>query len=291
MITLPPSDVDSHVMVDGYEVVIRNPGKVLGRDGGNITRADIVQYYLDIGDTLLGHLQGRRLTGVRYPDGVAGRGFFVKNAPATRPDWVAVVPAPHGETDGTYICVENLATVIWLASTDVLEVHVPHTTTDKPESADGIILDLDPGAGMDLVDVAHLAVLLWTELLGDRRVVCKTSGKSGLHLLLPVEGGLQVNEAVIAGREMAAEATKRWGDLVVDTPGKKQRVGRILIDWQQNQRHRTTAAPYTLRGGPTLGVSAPLQFDELRLLAERNLEILPNDIVGRIRLFGDLYAH
>lgn len=247
----------------------------------------MIEYYLAAGDCVFAHIAHRRLTGVRHPDGLYKPGFFMKTAPKKRPDWVRVVPAPHGEDDGVYVCADDLATIVWLASSDVIELHVPHTTVDKPETVGGIILDLDPGSGRDLVDVARLAIMLRETILHGRAVRYKTSGKNGLHIFLPSEAPILVDVAQTEARNIAEQATAAWGELATNETGKARRVGKILIDWQQNARHRTTAAPYTLRGGG--GVSTPISEQELHDVVQGIFHVLPGDIPGRIAAYGDLY--
>lgn len=278
---------ENEVTVDGKAISLTNLNKPLGSPASPFTRLDVVEYYLAIGDYVLIHTAHRRLTGVRHPDGLHKPGFFMKTAPKKRPEWVRVVPAPHGEDDGVYICADELATLVWLASSDVVELHVPHTTIDKPETVDGVILDLDPGSGRDLADAARLAIKLRETLLRGRKVRYKTSGKNGLHIYLPSEDPVLVEVAQAEARSIAEQATAAWSELATNETGKARRVGKILIDWQQNARHRTTAAPYTLRGGG--GVSTPISEQELHDMTQGIFHVAPRDIPARIATYGDLY--
>lgn len=279
----------SSFVIRDTNIEIKKPDKVLAPDG--TTRRDVVDYYAEVSDTILPYLQGKRLTGVRWPDGVNGRSFYLKSVPKTAPEWVQTVPAPHGEADGRYVVVQDARTLIWLASTDVLEYHVPNTVHDQPEVAEGMVLDLDPGSGCGIQECAVVALMIAEKYLGGRGLRYKTSGSKGLHLYLPYEKARSIEETLAEAENVATEMAATWPSRVSSKRGASERSGKVFVDWHQNSRHRTTAVAYTLRGRDPIGVSVPVSKKEVELAAEGEVDLVFTcaDVISRLRQFGDLY--
>src|SRR5215831_18964396 len=177
-----------HLTVDGRAVPVSNLEKVLFPQGP-VTKAQIIDYYVQISDYLLPHLQNRPVTLKRYPNGVQGAFFYEKDAPRFTPEWVKTFPVPRRKSKGMirYILINDRPTLVWLANLANLEIHpflhrVPHI--DKPTM---IVFDLDPGEGADVLTCGRVAFLL-RKLLEqfDLECLAKVSGSKGLQVYIPL---------------------------------------------------------------------------------------------------------
>ncbi len=244
------------VEVEGRNLVLTNLAKVLYPDTG-FTKGAVIDYYLRIAPVLLPHIADRPLTLKRYPDGVTGQHFYNKHAPDHRPGWVRTerLPAP-GSTSGRdwvrYVIAGDLPTLIWTANLAGLELHTPMWRIPRVAEPDLLVFDLDPGAPATIVECC--AVALWLRpLLAEAGfdAFAKTSGGKGLQL----------------------------------------RPGKVLVDWSQNNAHKTTIAPYSLRarGRPT--VSTPVTWDEVAGCERpEDLVFTSGDVLDRVAGHGDLLA-
>ena len=279
----------TEVDVDGRTLTLSNLDKVLYPDTG-FTKAGVVDYYARIAPVLLPHLHGRPLTLVRYPDGVTGKSFFEKRRPPSAPDWI-----PIGGELGSVLC-EEPAALVWLANLAALELHTHQSTQAAPDLPTAVVLDLDPGAPATVFDCARVALDLQSVLERlDLAAVVKTSGSKGLHVSVPIATGTADDAATKAfalalGRLLAEAAPDR----VTIAMAKEQRVGRVFVDWSQNDRHKTTVAPYSLRARTRPTVSTPLTWDEVRQAVEsgdpESVTFEADQVLARVVALGDLYA-
>jgi bifunctional non-homologous end joining protein LigD len=283
------------VEVAGLPVVLTHLERVLYPSG--TTKAEVISYYAEVTEVMLPHLAGRPLTLVRYPDGVAAGGFFAKNVPGGAPSWVRVVTVRTGGDVLRQIVAQEPAALVWLANLAALEVHVPGWQVGpggQETGADRLVIDLDPGAGTGLPECAALALALRPSLADDGLTAWpKTTGRNGLHLLVPV-APCPVDQVVGYAKALAGALAAAVPDRAVATIGAARRRGRVLLDWRQNVHRATTIAPYSLRGGDSPTVSAPLTWDEVAAiaagepLAERIAT--PEGVRARVAEHGDLLA-
>jgi bifunctional non-homologous end joining protein LigD len=281
------------VEVDGRRLTLSNLDKVL-YPGHGFTKGEVIDYYARVAPALLPHLRGRPATRLRYPNGVDGQSFFEKNAPSHTPGWVRKVelPTPGGSRASLdFVIIDDLPTLVWTANLAALELHVPQWRTGPHGGArepDLMVFDLDPGppAGMD--EVRRVAILL-RELLNDDGLVSfpKTSGRKGMHLYVPVEETSDARTSAYA-KEAARRLEKDHQDLVLSRMDKKLRRGKVFVDWSQNNRHKTTVAPYSLRAADDPYVSTPLTWDDIE--GDGDLRFGPDDVLDRIERHGDLLA-
>jgi bifunctional non-homologous end joining protein LigD len=277
------------VTVDGRRLRLTNPDKLLYPEAG-YTKRDAISYYATIAPAILPHLRDRALTLRRYPDGVDGQSFYAKQAPSPRPDWVAT--AAVGEL--RHVLCQERPTLVWLANLAALELHVPLARIRQPGRATAIAFDLDPGEPAGLPECCEVALVLRDAFLrlGLQSFV-KTSGSRGLHVYVPIA---EVDFATTKGlaREVARTLERRAPDLALARSGRELRAGRVLVDWSQNDRHRTTVAPYSLRATPRPQVSTPLDWEEVerchRTREGRALCFGPDQVLARWRRHGDLFA-
>ena len=280
--------MSSEVLVDveGRTVKLTNLEKVLYPDG--FTKGQVVDYYSRIAPVLLPHLRDRAVTRKRYPDGVEGQVFFEKNAPRGTPEWVRTetLPSPGSSKDREtidYVVVDDLATLVWTANLASLELHTHQWRVGHPP--DLLVLDLDPGAPATVVECCRVALLLRERLPFE--LFPKTSGNKGLQLYAraPVE------DTNAFARQVAEELEKAEPDLVVSQMTKSLRPGKVLVDWSQNNRAKTTVSVYSLRARDTPTVSTPVTWDEVEACRRpSDLVFTSEDVLFRVEELGDLFA-
>ncbi|MFI5099556.1 MAG: non-homologous end-joining DNA ligase [Actinomycetes bacterium] len=290
------------VEVDGHRLTLSNLAKILypPADGSpGFSKAEVVDYYTRVAPVLLPHLAGRPATFTRWPDGVAGKMFFEKNAPSHTPEWVRRVRLPSpgsGMKRDTidYVVVDDLATLVWAANLAALELHVPQWrvgTDGAPDDPDLLVLDLDPGPPATAVECCAVAVLLRERLAADRLdAYPKTSGSKGLQLYVPLEPTPAERTSGYA-RALAGELERAHPGLVVSRMAKDLRPGKVFVDWSQNNGAKTTVAPYSLRARPWPTVSTPLTWDEVAACrAAEDVRFVAAQVLERVAADGDLLA-
>ena len=268
------------VEADGREVRVSSPDRVIfpaTERSGEITKLQIAEYYVAVGDGIMRALRERPTTLERWPKGVhegivlstrekgGGDAFYQKRVPRGAPDYLetARIEFPSGR-HADEICPTELAVIAWCAHMGTLTFHpwpVRRADVDHP---DELRIDLDPQPGTDFddaVEVAAEARALLGEL--DLRGYPKTSGGRGIHIYVRIEprwSFTQVRHSAIAfGRELE----RRMPERVTTKWWKEERGERVFVDYNQNARDRTIASPYSVRAKPGAPVSAPLLWDEV----------------------------
>ncbi len=287
--------------VRGRMVKVTNPDKVYFAERG-LTKLDIVQYFLSVGDGVLGALRDRPTTLERWPAGVfegaklstrqdnKGDAFYQKRVPKFAPEWVetAQIAFPSGRT-ADEVCPSELAVIAWAANLGTLTFHpwpVRRPLVDRP---DQLRIDLDPQPGTGFADAARVApeVRAILQELGMDGFP-KTSGGRGVHVYVPIEPRwdfIEARRAVIAlGREVA----RRLPDLVTVNWWKEERGERVFIDFNQMARDRTIRSAYSVRPIARATVSAPLRWDELDSVEPEDFDVL--SMPARYAEVGDLHA-
>jgi bifunctional non-homologous end joining protein LigD len=266
------------IEIGGHLVRLRNLDKMLYPADGT-TKAEVIGYYATVAPDLLPLLAGRPVSRFRWPDGVRRPSFVEKQLPAGTPPWVARVSIPtssrrsRADRSGrdrrdevTYPMVDGPAALVWLAGLAALELHVPQWRIGpdrRPGDPDRLVIDLDPGPGTGLAECAEVALLVRDRLAQDGlRCAPVTSGSKGLQLYAPV-GGRQSDEALTDYAKRVAHDLARTTRLVISTMGKAERTGKVLLDWSQNHRAKTTISPYSLRGRELPWVAAPRTWLEI----------------------------
>jgi bifunctional non-homologous end joining protein LigD len=280
------------VEVGGRTLTVSNLDKVLYPAAG-FTKAEVIAYYVRVAPILLAHVGDRGITMRRFPNGVDAGSFFEKRCPDHRPDWVAVAAGP-GDRGGSigYCRLTEVAAVAWAANLAAIELHAPMARADDIESPTMVVFDLDPGPGTAMAECA--AVAGWIRDVLDSiglQAWPKTSGSKGLQLYLPVNGPCSHQRASAFSHALAQVVEKAHGDAVVTTQAKTARVGKVLIDWSQNSRHKTTVAVYSLRARPRPTVSTPVTWAEVEAAAAgAPLSFEAADVLARLDEHGDLFA-
>ena len=281
---------DLAVSTEGRRLKLSNWDKVLFPETG-FTKGDLIAYYARVAPAVLPHLRDRPLTLKRYPNGVESPYFYEKQSPSHRPDWVDT--AQIG--DVRYTLVQDRATLVWLANLADLELHTSLALAAAPESPTMLAFDLDPGPPAGLVECGEVALLLrgLFARLG-LEAWAKTSGSKGMQVYLPLNDAGSYGATKPFARQIAELLEQRLPKLVVSRMTKTLRPGRVLVDWRQNDRHKTTVTVYSVRARPRPTVSTPLLWEEVERCRElRDPGLLAFDteqVLARVAESGDLFA-
>jgi bifunctional non-homologous end joining protein LigD len=289
-------------------LTLTNLDKVLFPSVG-FTKAEVIDYYLRIASVMLPHIRDRAMTRLRFPDGVGPdrSPFYEKNAPMGTPEWVRRVKVNTSDGIIDYIVVDDEAAVVWLANLAALEMHVPQWTVSSATPVNGIIslpelqprsgeplanrlvVDLDPGAGMTIVESARAALIVAARLADDGLIpIAQTSGSKGIQVyaaIAPTRSKTAWNYV----KRLNASLHKAQPDFFVAAMSVEQRAGRIYVDYNQNLAARNTIAPYSMRGRDRPAVATPVTWEELgSVRGPDDLRFTPEDVLARVAAHGDL---
>jgi DNA ligase D-like protein (predicted polymerase) len=273
------------IRVDGRDVSISNPGKVLFPEPG-YTKLDLVHYYLAVAEGALRGAGGRPTVLVRYPDGIAGEFFYQKRAPGSRPPWIEVVSLrfPSGRS-AEEVVPRDAAALAWMANLACLELHPHPVRADDLEHPDELRVDLDPVPGVEWAQIREVAHAV-DAALRDHGLTGwpKTSGSRGIHVNVRIERRWNFDQVRRAALALAREVERRTPRLATSKWWKEERHG-VFIDYHQNAKDRTVASAYSVRPTPEARVSAPLTWGELDRCepGEFTLATMP----GRFAKVGD----
>jgi bifunctional non-homologous end joining protein LigD len=280
------------VDVEGHELSLSNLDKVMYPETG-FTKGQVIDYYTRIAPAVLPHLHDRPLTLKRYPNGVEGGHFYEKQCPSHAPEWVRSEPVELASKTIRFCICDDLATLVWLANLADLELHPSLSKVPEVERPTIMAFDLDPGPGTGLAECCEVALLL-REALGALGLECfpKTSGSKGIQVYVPLNtddvdydhGTKRLSNAL--ARHLESQHPK----LIVSTQKKELRKNRVLIDWSQNDEHKTTVGVYSLRARERPTVSTPLMWEEIEDGDAAALVFEAADVLERVDEHGDLFA-
>ena len=284
------------VEVDGRRLRLSNLDKVMYPAVG-FTKGQVIDYYTRVAPVLLPHLRGRHLTLKRYPNGVEGGYFYEKQCPSHRPDWVrtAAVWSRHNGRNINYCLADDLATLVWTSNLADLELHTPMALAAEPKSPTMLVFDLDPGPPAGLVDCAEVGLWL-RRVFDDLKLESfpKTSGSKGLQVYVPLNTPATYDQTKGFARALAELMEKHHPERVVSNMAKALRPGKVLVDWSQNDEHKTTVCVYSLRAKERPTVSTPVTWDEVEeTSSSRDSDVLVfdhADVLRRVADQGDLFA-
>ena len=278
------------VVTEGRRLKISNWDKVLFGAAG-FTKGNLIAYYARVAPAVLPHLRDRPLTLKRYPNGVDAPYFYEKQSPSHRPDWVQT--ARIGSVD--YTLAQDRPTLIWLANLADVELHTSLALARRPERPTMLVFDLDPGPPAGIVECAEVALVLrgLFAALGLQSVV-KVSGSKGMQLYVPLNGDVTYDETKPFARRIAELLEQRLPELVVSRMTKRLRSGKVLVDWSQNDDHKTTVTVYSVRARERPTVSAPVSWDEVQECHDsKDPELLSFEtdaVLDRVAHDGDPFA-
>jgi bifunctional non-homologous end joining protein LigD len=274
-------------------VKLSSADRVYFPDDG-ITKGDLFEYYGQVADTIVPHLKDRPFTLKRYPHGITQEAYFQKQAPKGIPDWIptrqfVTHPREGGARDVDFALVNSRDALLWMVQMNCVDMNAWYSRVDKPARPDYVVFDLDPDedAFENAIRVAHLVHEALEAL--DLRSYVKTSGASGIHVLVPITRRASFQDtydfAELVSRGVEAQdpelATTEWLK-------RKRPKGSVLVDHRQNGHGKTIASAYSVRPKPGAPVSTPLRWEEL------TEDVRPRDFgmseaLARIAQHGDLY--
>lgn len=296
MHTIEPLTIDGDAVTsDGRRVRLTNLDKVLYPATGT-TKREVIEYYAAVAGTLLPHLHGRPLTLKRYPDGVDGESFLQKRATRPRPDWVQTANVPL--RDGTsidFVLAQDRATLVWTANLAAIELHPSLSRVPDLLRPTALVFDLDPGPPATIVECCEVALEI-RALLAQLGIAswAKTSGSKGLQLYAPLNVPVTYDHTKGFAHAVASLLEQRRPELIVSQQKKSLRLGKVLIDWGQNDQHKTTVAVYSLRAREHPTVSTPVSWEEVEQCLDGGhaelLRFTATEVLERIDEHGDLFA-
>ena len=284
------------VEIDGRVLSLSNLDKVMYPRAG-FTKGHVVDYYTRVAPAVLPHLRGRPLTLKRYPEGVDGEYFYEKQCPAHRPPWVRTAPV-WSRRNGraiNYCLADDLATLVWLAQLGDLELHTSLSLAAAITEPTILAFDLDPGPPATIVECARVALDLREvfDHLG-METFPKTSGSKGMQVYVPLNApGVTYDQTKGFALGLAELLERRRPDLVVSDMKKALRAGKVLVDWSQNDEHKTTVNVYSLRAKERPTVSTPVTWDEVAACLKKKdpdlLTFTSDQVLERVAKMGDLF--
>ncbi|HEX2086246.1 MAG TPA: non-homologous end-joining DNA ligase [Solirubrobacteraceae bacterium] len=282
------------VELEGRALRLTNLDKVVYPQTG-FTKAQVVDYYVRVAPALLPHVRGRPLTLRRYLHGVGGPSRYEKCCPARRPEWLTVAHVwieSRGEQK-PFCVVDDLPSLVWSANQHNLELHPMLARAPDVDVPTVVAFDLDPGPPAGLMEAAEVALVLRDVLEGiGLRSWVKTSGGKGVQVFAPLNApGVSYAQTKGFARAVARVLAEQMPAKVVATVTRRERAGRVLVDWGQNDRHKSIVAAWSLRGRPAPTVSTPVTWEELEAArAPDDLTFPPHRALERLERDGDPFA-
>jgi bifunctional non-homologous end joining protein LigD len=309
--------------IDGKKLQLSNLDKVYYPAVG-FTKAQVIDYYVRIAPAILPHLAERPVTLKRYPEGVKGSYFYQKECPEYRPEWLdtapvcsrsrgAAAPKEHPGAGSSpesgrpadafrnvnFCLVNDLPSLVWVVNTASIELHTSLSLGKDPLTPELVVFDLDPGPPATIVECAQVA--LWLRQIFDGmglQSFPKTSGSKGLQVYIPLNTPVAYERTKNFAHDQARLLEGRHPELVVSNMTRSLRQGKVLVDWSQNDHHKTTVCVYSLRAREHPTVSAPVQWPEVETTAAALgkhpdpglLALETGQVIRRWQEFGDLFA-
>jgi bifunctional non-homologous end joining protein LigD len=277
--------------VDGVQVPISNLEKVYWPEEG-ITKYEVLDYYLHIAPYIMPYLSDRPQNLHRHPNGINGESFYQKDTAGIFPHWVETVPVYSESSDKeiAYLLCQNEATLLYMANLGCIEINPWSSRLGNLDQPDYTVIDLDPSPTNTFEEIITVAQAIKAihEASGIKSI-CKTSGSRGLHIYIPLGGKYSYEEARDFTKLLCYLVNAQLPDLTTMERKVDKRNGKIYLDFLQNRRGQTLAAPYCLRPKPGATVSTPLDWEEVKSglrLEDFNI----HTIRDRVEIKGDLFA-
>ncbi len=279
----------SHLEIDGIKVPVSNLDKIFWPESG-LRKYDLIDYYLQVSDSILPYLKDRPENLHRHPNGINQKGFYQKDNPDL-PSWIetTTIYSESSKKNIEYLVCQNEATLLYMANLACIEINPWNSRIDTIENPDYTVIDLDPSEKNSFEEVIEVAqavyeVLKLTKIEG----FCKTSGATGLHIYIPLNAKYTYDEARDFTKLICYYVKEKVPELTSMDRALKNRKNKIYLDYLQNRRGQTLAAPYCVRPKKGATVSAPLHWDEVKRglkISDFNLKTMPD----RIKETGDLF--
>ena len=249
--------------LDGREVLITNPDKVVFPDAGH-TKLDVVRYYLSVADGALRGVAGRPMVLKRFVKGIGEEAVFQKRAPERRPDWVEVVELHYASgTSAAETVVRDAAGLAWVVNLGCVDLNPHPVLAEDLDHPVELRIDLDPMPGVEWPQIVDVALVV-RQVLTDVGLSAwpKTSGSRGIHVYAPLDAGESYPQVRLAAQTVAREVERRAPGLATSRWWKEERQG-VFVDFNQNAKDRTVASAWSVRATTDARVSTPLRWDEV----------------------------
>ena len=283
------------IEIEGKTLTLTNLDKVLYPATG-FAKGQVIDYYARIAPVLVPHLSGHPLTLKRYPGGVDQEFFFEKNATKHRPDWVKTAPvwSEGNQRNVNYILANDLATLIWVANLAALELHPSLSLAKNISCPRTMVFDLDPGPPANIVQCCQVA--FWLREIFEHfglQSFPKTSGSKGLQIYVPLNTPTSYDVTKPFAHALARLLEGDHKEIVVSDMKKQVRVGKVFVDWSQNDEHKTTISVYSLRAREHPTVSTPVRWEEVEQAFKKKdaglLVFEAEQVIKRVEKMGDLF--
>jgi bifunctional non-homologous end joining protein LigD len=250
-------------VIDGHEIKVTNPQKVLFPDDG-ITKGDLVDYYQRIAERMLPLVRDRPLHMNRFPDGIGGIAIQQKRVPDSFPPWIDRVTVDlHKGGTITHAVINNTATLVYLANYNMITAHVWLSRIQAPEQPDLLIFDLDP-ADEDFSLVRKTALKL-KAMFEELKLIpfVKTTGSRGLHVVVPLTVGPSFEEVHFFADAIAQQLAATDPEHLTTEFLKQKREGRLFLDLNRNAYAQTVVAPYSVRAKRGAPIAVPIAWSDI----------------------------
>ena len=279
--------VERVVKLNGHEVEVSSLDKVIFPDDG-VTKGDLIEFYQRIARFMLPHVKDHPVTMQRFTNGIGEAGFYHKEMPEYFPDWIEtarVEVLEDGEIQDQ-VLANNEATLVYLANQYTVTLHIWLSRADDLWHPDRMIFDLDPPGDFE---VARSTAFLVRETLEEIGLVpfVMTTGSRGLHVVTPLDRSAHFDETRDFAKDLAQLLADRHPDTLTIEMRKKERGGRLFLDYVRNGYAATAVAPYSVRARPGASVATPLTWDELNDPDLRSNTYTLRNIWDRLDKVGD----
>lgn len=256
-----------------------------------ITKGDLINYYNSVYKYIIPYLRNRPESMKRTPNGIAGQSFFQKDVKAIAPDWAETItlPADNNEKEIEYLLCNDKDTLLYMANLGCIEINPWNSTIPQLDYPDYLVIDLDPSEKNSFEDVVTTANVI-KEILkkAGAAAYCKTSGSTGLHIYIPLGAKYTYDESRLFAELIAHLATEQIPEIATIERTINKRHDKLYIDFLQNKKGQTLAAPYSVRPKQGATVSMPLEWDEVKPGLQINQFTIKNTM-RRIEQKGDLF--
>ncbi|HET8713774.1 MAG TPA: DNA ligase D [Gemmatimonadales bacterium] len=246
------------------EVKFSNLDKIFWPDE-KYTKGDLIEYYRSMAPWLLPYLRDRPVVLTRYPDGINGKSFYQKDAPGFVPDWIQTIPIWSEDTqrDIQYFVANDVETLVYLVNLGTIPLHIWHSRIDDLTRPDWCLIDLDPKEApfSDVLTLAKTMRKLCEQV--EMPAFIKTTGKSGLHIMLPLGRQMTYDQSLQFAMLFARLVTDRHPDIATTQRTISKREGKVYVDAFQNRAGQLMVSAYSVRPSPGAPVSMPITWDEV----------------------------
>jgi bifunctional non-homologous end joining protein LigD len=283
------ASMDQKITIDRHELELTHLDKVYWPDEG-YTKGDLIEYYRAAAHLMLPYLKDRPQSLNRFPHGIKGESFYQKDMDHQAPPWAKTVEVPleHEHRRINYLVCQDKATLVYMANLGCIEINPWLSRIGHLDNPDFCVLDLDPEAvGFEAVIETARTI---HKILDDAGVsgVPKTSGKTGLHIFIPLGAKYTYEQSREFGQTVAKLTNRALPKITSVERHPDKRQGRVYVDYLQNSRGQTVASAYSVRPAPGATVSAPLSWDEVKSGLSPAKFTMKN-MMKRVDKVGDLW--